>query len=231
MSNTRTLRTVKNNIITLDVSEPILTQHFSSPTHCTKNILDQFTEKLYDSWFENKNDLNILDCGGNIGLFALHVFECAKKIVSVEPTPNHIYIFKQLTSNYPNISLCEAALSPNDGEIDFYFCNDNTTMNSIANNYGSGNIKVKGKTLKTILDENNFDIVDFAKIDIEGSEILAITDKTISEVSERIKSFFVETHDTAYGRIPQNRDILSNIFKKYNYNVQYIGHDSLFAWK
>lgn len=231
MSNKRILRTVKNNTLTLDVSEPIVQQHFSSSIHCTKNILDQFIENLYDKWFENKNNLTILDCGGNIGLFALHVFECAKKIVSVEPTPNHIYIFKKLTSNFSNISLCEAALSPIDGEIDFYFCNENTTMNSIANNYGSGNIKVKGKTLKTILDENGMDIVDFAKIDIEGSEMIALNDKTISEVSERIKSFFIETHDTQNGKILQNREHISNILKKYNFNIEYIGHDSLFAWK
>jgi len=231
MSNTRTLRTVKNNILTLDVSEPILAQHFSSHTNYTKAILDQFIEKLYDSFFENKKDLNILDCGGNIGLFALHVFECAKKIVSVEPTPNHIYIFKQLTNKFSNIYLTEAALSPENKDIDFYFCNENTTMNSIANNYGAGNIKVKGKTLKTILDENNLDTVDFAKIDIEGSEMLAINENTISEVCDRIKCFFVETHEIAGGRMQDNRDTLSNIFKKYNYTVEYIGQDSLFAWK
>jgi len=231
MSNNRKLRTVKNNILTLDVSDPILLQHFQSPVNCTRNILDQFNEKLYDKWFENKNNLTILDCGGNIGLFALHVFECAKKIVSVEPTPNHIYIFKHLTSNYPNIFLFEGALSPENKDIDFYFCNENTTMNSIANNYGDGTIKVNGKTLKNILDANNLDTVDFAKIDIEGSEMLSINNQTISDVSDRIKSFFVETHDTSHGRIPQNRDTLANIFKNYNYNVEFVGHDSLFAWK
>ena len=231
MNKTSTLRTVKNNLLELDISDPIISQHFALSIHCTQNILDQFNQNLYDNWFKDKKDLTVLDCGGNIGLFALHVFECAKKIVSVEPTPNHIYIFKQLTNKFSNIYLTEAALSPENKDIDFYFCNENTTMNSIANNYGAGNIKVKGKTLKNILDENNLTTVDFAKIDIEGSEMLSINENTISEVSDKIKSFFVETHDTIDGKILQNRDTLSNIFKKYNYSVEYIGHDSLFAWK
>jgi hypothetical protein len=44
--------------------------------------------------------------------------------------------------------LVNAALSPENKEMDFYFCNENTTMNSLANNYNSGCIKVLGKLLK-----------------------------------------------------------------------------------
>jgi FkbM family methyltransferase len=228
---TTNLRTVKNNNIEIKIENPIIANHFLSRINCTTNILQQFNEKIYDEFLKNKNGINILDCGGNIGLFALHVYECAANVISVEPTPNHIDIFKELTKNYPNIKLIEAALSPQNKEIDFYFCTENTTMNSLANNYNSGSIKVSGKTLKTILDENNLDIIHFAKIDIEGSEMLALTDETILEVKDKIKSFFVEFHDVGDKRIKENRENLTKIFNNNGYNTTFIGHDSLFCWK
>jgi uncharacterized Rmd1/YagE family protein len=92
MINTK-LRTVKNDYIDIQSDDSKIVNHFSSRINCTTNILQQFEEKIYDQFLQTETNINILDCGGNIGLFALHVKDCAKKIVSVEPTPDHIYIF------------------------------------------------------------------------------------------------------------------------------------------
>lgn len=229
--NLNQLRTIKNNIIDIKSDDPIVISHFASSHSFTQAIISQFREMLYDRFFVGKKDLTILDCGGNIGLFALHVNECAKIVVSVEPTPNHGYVFKKLTNDYPNIRLVQAALSPKDEDIEFYFCNQNTTMNSIVNNYGQGSIKVKGKTLKTILADNGLDFVDFAKVDIEGSEMAAINDETISEVSNKIKSFFLEVHATADATLLQNRDKITSIFKNNGYSSENTGHDSAYYYR
>jgi predicted transcriptional regulator len=38
------------------------------------------------------------------------------------------------------------------------------------------------KTFKTILDENNLDVVHFAKVDIEGSELISITQEQFQKL-------------------------------------------------
>ena len=149
----RKLATTAGRFIDIKSNDSKIVEHFSDNNkNHPDTILRQINlEKLYGRWFDGKSNLNILDCGGNIGLFALHVNDCAKKVVTVEPTPDHLYILKHLTAPYKNITIVEAALSPVNGDISFYFNKENTTMNSIANNYGVGAITVKGKTLKTIL--------------------------------------------------------------------------------
>jgi len=223
------LRTTNDNLLTIESKDKDVIDHFTNKNNNYSDvIIHQInTLKIYDEWLYKKQNLNILDCGGNIGLFALHVVDCASKIITVEPTPTHLNIMKKITKPYSNIKIEEAALSGTDEEIEFYFNTDNTTMNSIVNNYGCGTIKVKGKTLKTILDDNNMDIVDFAKIDIEGSEIKALTEQTVSEVKNRIKTWFIEAHAVFNTHTTQVRDHLNNIFNKCGYNTRYSGQDGL----
>jgi FkbM family methyltransferase len=234
------LKTINGSVINIGENNEDVKNHFQSHHNCTGIIIEQMnTGRIYDKWLHGKSDLNILDCGGNVGLFALHVSDCATKVVTVEPTPAHQNIMENLTSNFPNIKIEKAALNCVDEDVAFYFNTDNTTMNSLVNNYNSGAVTVKGKTLKTILDENNLETVDFAKIDIEGSEYRALTEKTISDVAGRIKTWFIETHsvdkvhDEILGTIALGtvavRDHLNSIFVKLNYNTTYIGSDVLVA--
>ncbi len=227
----RKLATTTRRLIDIKSDDAKIVEHFNDGRNFTDVILRQInSEDLYGRWFDKKSHLKILDLGGNVGLFALHVIDCADQIVTVEPTPDHLYILKQLVEPYKNITVVEAALSPIDGDVSFYFNKENTTMNSIANNYGIGSIKVKGKTLKTILDENGLDIVDFAKIDIEGSEMLALTAETIAAVEKRIKVWFIEVHSTSVP-IEKNRQLLAYLFRVAGYNVELVGHDSLHVWQ
>jgi len=191
------LNTASGKTINKKITNEIIKNHFNDPKNCTKEIIQQINDEHLYNWFDGKKDLTILDCGANIGLFTLHVSDVAKQIVAVEPTPSHISIFNELTSDLKNVKLIEAALAQNDGEISFYFDPNNSTCNSILflPNH-SHRLSVKAKKLKTILDENNLDVVDFAKIDIEGSEIFALTKETIEETEKRIKTWFIETHDS-----------------------------------
>lgn len=232
------LKTVNNTIIFIGDNDEDVRKHFQANQNYTSIIIEQMnTHRIYDKWLSGKSNLNILDCGGNVGLFALHVSDCAAKIVTVEPTPAHQNIMEKLTANFSNIKVEKAALNRTDGDVEFYFNNNNTTMNSLVNNYNSGAVTVKGKTLRTILDENDLDVVDFAKIDIEGSEYAALTEKTISDVAGRIKTWFIETHsvdkvqDEILGTIALGtvavRDHLNAIFTKLDYRTHYIGSDVL----
>jgi FkbM family methyltransferase len=96
----------------------------------------------------------------------------------VEPTPSHQELFKKITQGLDNVELVQAALADRDETIHFYTSVTNTTQNSIVNTgavKGGDMFEVQGYCFDTLLDKYNLDHVDFCKIDIEGSEMVAIT--------------------------------------------------------
>lgn len=224
------LKTSNNSIISIESEDPKIINHFEDPRNFTEVILNQINfNDIYGNYFKDKKDLVILDCGGNVGIFSLYASTSAKKIISIEPTPNHFYILQSLTKDYQNIKPIMAAVSDRDGEIDFFFNEENTTMNSIANNYNKGAVKVKGFKLKTILDDNGLDTVDFAKIDIEGSEMISINESTISELNKRIKFIFMEVHATSQSSLESNKNKLMSLFNSLDYEVKSVDRDSFIA--
>jgi hypothetical protein len=63
-----------------------------------------------------------------------------------------------------------------------------------------------------------FRSVEFAKIDIEGSEYKALTKETIQMTEKRIKSWFVEAHGTNGMRGSQVAQHLADIFNSCGYS-------------
>lgn len=205
--------------------------HFNQPSSYARFIVRQMNvDDIYAKYLKNKTGLTVLDLGANVGLFSIYASPSASRIVSVEPTPSHINIFKTLTKNIPNIELVQAAVSNRNAPVTFYLSTFNTTINSLFNHSNTGQITVNGKTIKTIMDENNLNTVDFCKIDIEGSEMIAITDETLAEVSHRIKTIFIEVHPTNLP-LQVNVNTLVGIFNRNGYSVECIGVDTIVAQK
>ena len=89
----RPLVDISGKILDLGISEKFL-DIYQDPKANVQIIIDEMNkEEIYKNIFDNKNDLRILDIGGNIGLFALFIYPKASKIISVEPTPYHIEIY------------------------------------------------------------------------------------------------------------------------------------------
>ena len=174
----------------------------------------------------------MLDIGANVGLFAYHISDSAKKIVCVEPTPDHLHVLKELAKQFPQITVVEAALSDQNKITPFYLDDQNTTMNSLVNDWQANQdpIFVKGKTLKTILDENNLDTVDFCKIDIEGSEMRVLTPETINGTNFRIKNWYIEVHYTKDDNLFQNRRSLIRLFRECGYIAEASKGDEIHVW-
>lgn len=203
----------------------------------TDTILEQLNvERLYDPVLASKTDLTILDIGANCGLFSLYAQDSAKKIIAVEPTPATLNILRKLTKGIDNITIAEVALSDSNGTIDF-FVSDNPTINSIVNQVGE-KVTVAARTIATLLEEQGLDWVDFVKCDIEGSELVAITEATLDPVKDRIGSWFIECHRTDGidpatwpGNLEANRQRLISILRNAGYSAEPIIHDQIFAWK
>ena len=236
MTLNRKLLTSKQQSIEIVSEDAKAIEHFEKPSNFADIVLDQINgDRFYDEIFEGEDDLTILDIGGNIGLFSLYAQDRAKAIYPVEPTPNHFHILKELTKDYPNIHPLNYAASNEDSTIDFYINEENTTMNSLANKYGT-KVEVQAKTIKSIIDELGLTHVDFIKCDIEGSEMVALTDETVGAVKDIVDVWFVEVHATDANRswensLNFNRDQLVNLFLRNGYNAEKYRHDAIYVYK
>ena len=232
------IKTTKDRIHNIETDDAEIVDWFDRPdVTMTDCILDQLNnERLYDPVLANKENLTILDVGANIGLFSLYAQDSAKQIICLEPTPNTIGILEKLTAGIDNIKIAPVALSNTDGEITFYI-NENPTINSLVNQVGA-EVRVQARTIATVLREQGLDWVDFVKCDIEGSELLAITEATLDPVKDQIGSWFIECHRTDGidpatwpGNLENNRQQLISILRNAGYSAEPIIHDQIFAWK
>lgn len=239
MTLRRTLLTSRQSRIDIVTEDEKAEAHFANPANYADIVLTQInSDRFYDQIFEGEEDLTVLDIGGNIGLFTLYVQDCCKAVYPVEPTPGHFHILKELTKDYPNVHPLNYAASNKSETIDFYINEENTTMNSLANKYGT-KVPVQTRTIREIIDELGLDHVDFIKCDIEGSEMVALTDETVGAVKDMVDCWFIEAHatndpktanDWAVG-IESNRRKIAEILERAGYEVQDVRHDALFASK
>ena len=125
MTLKRQLLTSKHNIIDIVSEDAKAQSHFDNTSNFADVVLTQINQdRFYDQIFDGEDNLTILDIGGNIGLFALYAHDRADMVYSVEPTPDHFHILKDLTKEYPNIRALDVALHNENTTIDFYIYSD-----------------------------------------------------------------------------------------------------------
>ena len=232
MTLERELITSTGNTISIVSDDEKTVEHFENSNSFAEVVLSQINnDRIYDEIFDDDDsDLVVLDIGGNIGLFSLYLHDRCKAIYPIEPTPSHFSILEGLTNKFPNIKPLNVALHNEDGEIDFYISEENSTMNSSVNVYGK-KVEVQARKLETIIQELGLDHVDFVKCDIEGSEMVALTEDTLRPVADKIDCWFVEVHATGTDLF-DNKDELKARFEAVGYTVQddYLP-DALFCYK
>lgn len=233
----RQIYTSKKNIIDIKTEDELIIDHFRNPNNYADIVLNQInSDRFYDPIFEEEKDLVMLDIGANVGLFSLFAHDSCKVIYAVEPTPNHFRILQEMTASYANINPINVAVHNENTNIDFYISDENSTMNSSVNQYGT-KINVEAMTLKGLIDHLKLDHVDFIKCDIEGSEMVALNETTIGEVKDIVDSWFLEVHATdtedlkGIDSLRANKAKLKNIFESQGYGVQELREDALYVYK
>ena len=88
-------------------------------------------------------------------------------------------------------------------------------------------VKVEGLTFNSLLKKNNLEHVDFCKIDIEGSEMIAITEENLKPVYDKIDRMFIEVHATESGpdmpwekNLIINREKIEKVLKNVGYKYE-----------
>ncbi|NEQ40211.1 MAG: FkbM family methyltransferase [Okeania sp. SIO3I5] len=118
----------------------------------------------------------LIDLGGHIGTFSLVAAGIGCQVVAVEASPENARLIEASIqkNNFHNMRLVHAAVSDKPGTLDFFALGPfGYVSNSKADNTFQS-VKVSAMTVPQILNDLNWDRVDFIKMDIEGSEVAAI---------------------------------------------------------
>ncbi len=169
-------------------------------------LKELYRERIYAPFIEDKKDLTIIDCGGNIGLFSFYAYPFAKKIYTIEPSKQHVEVINEMVKFNKmddKITVIDRAVSTKDGEANFYH-NDNVTMFSLKeeiNGKPEDVENVKTVRLDTLFTQYNIEHVDFMKLDVEGSEVDIVCSEGFKNAASKIDAMVIEYHNWS-GRNP-----------------------------
>ena len=166
-------------------------------------LQELWIKNVYGGIFGDRTDMVVIDAGSNIGLATQYFYDHCKQVYSIEPSPEHFEALKKNkeVNDWTKVKLYNAALANHDGEAKLYINGGNRTANSITNNYGREDVKVKTITIETIVKENKIETIDFLKMDIEGAEDQVLESPGFAEVAPKIKAMIVEYHNGGWERL------------------------------
>jgi FkbM family methyltransferase len=170
------------------VSKPPAPARIYTLAPSTKALVDAFRQVTVQVTFT-----------ANEYLFALFIYPKVSKIVSVEPTPYHIEIYKDMIDKlgYDKISIVEGAAADEKGKMSFFINVTNPTMNSLNFVKEMGydkQIEVNTYSMTDLIEIAGYDEVDFVKLDIEGGEERVLYSNDFKKAAKKIKSIYVEVH-------------------------------------
>ena len=235
MTNLLSFSDIAGNALDFSTSENYKNHAFAEHS-CVVHILKQFNTDFY--WFlKDQEELNLIDLGANIGLFSMYVAPVCEKVFSVEPTPSHFALLNELVdiAGIKNIEPLNLAVGTEDGEAEFNIHERNSTMNSFISHrtdpHSGKTVKVKTKTLNSIIDSLDIDRVGFVKMDIEGFENEIIFEESFEEALTKIDGMYVEVHDfEERGMMAENFNKISDKLKSFGKSVDKLQADCMLVY-
>lgn len=202
--------------------------------HTYKEVFFDETYTKYFSDLDFSSIKTVVDIGANVGYFSLFVLTQNKsaRVFAFEPMPNN---FKQLSAyRKENASLAltafNVAVGDKKGSIHLNYDESDsfTTAASILDVEGQPNqIEVPTTTLQAIFDENNIDVLDFLKLDCEGSEYNILYSAS-PELLKKVRIMSMETH-VGKGK-NENQPALVKFLKGQGFEVAEAGAN-VWAWR
>jgi len=191
---------VQGSKMYLNTQEPNLVLLETFQAYIQNRFHERATTELFKKTVQEGN--TVIDLGANLGYFSLlaaNIMGASGKIYSFEPESNNYkYLLKNIELNNYNITATQKAVADKNGKAKFYICpydSGHHTLNQYEgiSSYRSVPLYSKEEFIEidTIkLDDFLSERVDVIKMDVEGSEMLALMgmDKIIKR-SENLKMF------------------------------------------
>lgn len=172
-------------------------------------VKDDVVTFLREGWFEYKemaflwlyvreNDI-VIDGGAHVGLYSLlsaALLRGTGTIFSIEAAPETAKLLKKNLekNNVKNYKIIQSAISSKNGRLPLYLNNGNkSAYDSVyVNQFSKDSIEVNSESLDKILIKHKIDIVNYLKLDIEGSEYDALIGAQESIKKNKIPLMMVE---------------------------------------
>lgn len=143
----------------------------------------------------------VVDVGANIGLFSIRAASLARRIIALEPLPDH---FKILQANldapqFRHVATVSKALSGTSGALDLWVSSNpggHSILRDVAQ--GSTSVRVEAMTLRDLFADHSIDRCDLLKLDCEGAEYESLA-ATPEELWPRIERIHLEFHQGPAG--------------------------------
>ena len=179
---------VQGNKMVVNVNDPNPNLRKTFQAYAMDQVHEETTTKLFKHIIKEGD--TVVDLGANIGYFSIIAAKKSGpkgKVLSFEPEPNNFkYLKKNIEVNdFENVTPIQGAISDKNGEIDLFICEYDSGHHTINQFQGieaiargrkskEKTIKIKTWKLDDYLNNQNVKSVDVMKIDIEGSEGLAL---------------------------------------------------------
>jgi len=167
----------------------------------------------------------VIDVGANVGYYtrmASLLVGDAGRVLAFEPMPTALRLLRNNTTDLPNVTVEDKALSDHEGKEEFYV-RDHGDTSSLVRDQISFSVRVSVTTLDRKLSLASLERVDFIKIDVEGSEldVLRGSVETIKRYQPIVYFELLPTYAKQYGF--EYSDFIS-FFAKFRYTLRWINH-------
>ncbi|MGV8150747.1 MAG: FkbM family methyltransferase [Candidatus Woesearchaeota archaeon] len=164
-----------------------------------------------------KNTSVVVDIGANIGTFSVLAARKSRILIAVEPEKKNFgHLSRNIMQNsLRNVILVNAAVSKKDG-ADYLFLNGDSS-HSLYHKISSKKIRVKVKTLNTIMRENGIDRIDCLKMDCEGAELDILHHCPL----KKIDNIMMEVHVNMYTKNHKGVDELIGLLESNHFKVSH----------
>ena len=160
----------------------------------------------------------VLDMGANIGLHSIMMSRCGFQVTCFEPDPHH---FSLLTRNLnenrvTNVSPVNAAVSVEDGTMEFVRVLGNTTGSHLAGSKSNLYGEIERFPVKVLPFGELIKDVDLVKLDVEGHEKVILTSTTAEQWRTLDMIAEIGSEDNAQAIFHHFTDIGVNMFAQKN---------------
>ena len=184
--------------------------YFYENNICINSYFDIFVCQNYSQYGISieENDI-VVDIGANVGAsIKLAIDNKCKEIYCCEPNPVCIDVIKKYYGQNKNLYINDCAISDYTGfgELSLITIDSTSTAAKISHNnqYNYVSLKIKTKTFKDFISDNNISKIDFLKVDCEGGEEFIFNETNIDYIKTNVRKIAVEYHTSNLHQYIQN---------------------------
>jgi FkbM family methyltransferase len=181
--------------------DPELRGHYLDQDH------DLFESKIMHAWVEWGD--HVIDCGANVGLFSSLLSRLvgpSGRVLAIEASPQTYYcLVRNLNAlGLRNVTPLHACVCDDSRIVQFDVASSEAVRHAVAEPSVDRKLQVvdvSGMRLDTLLSCSNLKNPSLVKVDIEGSEPLALKGTTTLLSSADLPLFIVEVYPTGLNRL------------------------------